>query len=213
MDRNVFTIFLSMSLTVAFTRIVAVETPTWGMWGVFLYFVFRKISYYVADARFADISGSLFRAETVTERMFHLLLGVASLFLFIVAGYYVTTPSAFFLWKSFALLINIFWLVLLMILVDPQKDKNSRLTVRTMFRNFSIINGVEILVCLIAGFWLRGKWEWKGSAFAELEPWVLGLGLGTLFFIMLIDFLLHKYFLFDPTYTCEDTRTAGSSST
>jgi len=207
MDRSVFTIFLSMSLTVAFTRIVNITNPSFGVWLIFFYFVFRKISYYVADARFSDISCDVFKQETVTERMFHLLLGVSSLFLFIVAGYYVTNPSVFFLWNAFALFINICWLVLLLILVDPEKDKNQQLQIRTMFRNFIMINAVEIVFSLTAGLWIKCRWEWQGVNYYDLEPWVLGIGLGTLFFIMLIDFLLHKHFLFDPKYSCSGTTT------
>jgi hypothetical protein len=203
MDKNVTTIFLSMALTIAFTRLVGSTNPTIGMWAIFLYFVFRKISYYVCDIRFSELSANIFKQETTTERMFNLFLGVSTLFMFIVSGYFVIQIDAFFLWQSLALLFNIGWVILLLILIDPVKDKNPKLTVRRMFRNFIIINSIEMIIFLVGGLWLSCKWVINGISDEVISKWILGIVLGTLSFIMLIDFLLHKYFLFDPTYKCD----------
>jgi len=203
MDKNVTTIFLSKALTIAFTRLAGSVSPILPVWFVFSYFVLRKINYFISDVRFADLSKDLFKSGTMTERMFSMILGVATLFLFIVAGYYVIEPYMFFLWTACALLINILWIAVLRILVDPVKDRNPNLTIRTLFKNYIIINAFEILICLVSGLWLSGKWQWPGMTFETIQPWVFGVSLGLLGFIMLLDLLLHKVFLFDYEYKCE----------
>lgn len=205
MDSNVTTIFLSMALTIAFTQLVKLQSPGWEIWVIFFYFAFRKISYYVADVRFNELSLKIFRQETVTERMFNLFFGVSTLFLFIVSGYFVSSPVKFYFWSAFTLLINIAWIILLLVLIDPEKDKNHKLSIRAMFKNFIFINIAEIVIFTISALWLNGQWATKGLTFEEIKPWIFGISLGGLGFIMLIDFLLHKYFLFDPNYSVEES--------
>ena len=150
-----------MALTIAFTRLVEIQSPGWEIWVIFFYFAFRKISYYVADVRFNELSLEIFRQETVTERMFNLFFGVITLFLFIVAGYFITSPVKFYFWSALTLLLNIAWLVLLLVLIDPEKDSNNKLTIRSMFRNFIFINIAEISILIICLLAKRSVDDWR----------------------------------------------------
>ena len=85
MDKNVTTIFLSIALTVSFTQFVSIKEPGPGidLWTIFLYFIFRKVSYYAFDLRFADLSENVYKEETKIARMFNFFFGLSTLFLFI----------------------------------------------------------------------------------------------------------------------------------
>lgn len=200
MDKNVHTVFLSMALTLGLTRMAGEAPHQWPVWLIFAYFILRKTSYFPTDIRFTALAPQLFKPGSLVERMLDLLFGIFTLFLFLVVSYYVVEPRLFFLWYALALFVNIMWLILLYALIDPAQDQHPRLTVREMFRNFAVINGIEVGLCLLVGFWLVGKWQWPGLSYETAEPWIFGLAIGVLVFLMLIDVLIHKEFMFDPDY-------------
>lgn len=203
MDSNVTTIFLSMALTIAFTQLVSAQPAPLSVWILFFYFCFRKCSYYASDVRFNQLSTKIFKKENISERFLHFTFGISTLFLFVVTGYFITEPCKFFLFTALALVINIMWLIMLLLLIDPTFDNNPKLTIRQMFKNFIVINVIEIFICVIGGLWLACKWKWDGMVYMAIQPWVFSLSVGLLVFVMFVDILLHKYFLFDPDYKCE----------
>lgn len=189
-----------MALTIAFTRLVSLEATS-TMWAIYIYFGFRKITYYITDIRFSDLCDDVFIEDSTLTRMFNLFLGVLTLFMFIVSGYYVIAPPTFFILNAITLTINLVWLVLLNNAIDPNKDKNNKLTISRMFKNFMIINIVEILLCVASGVWLDGNYQFNQHPFAEIENVIYIISLGFLFLIMFLDLFLHREFLFNPKYS------------
>lgn len=200
MDVNVITIFLSLALTIAFTRMWDLSPIPITTWMIFFYFCFRRCCCYLAEVRLVTLEPHLLKTDMLFERFAAFAFGIDALFLFVVTGYNVTKPDHFFLWSSLALLVNIIWLIVVLLLVDKANDTNPKLTVREMLRNCLILKGLEAVICLFGGTWLYCKWEWDGMDFSTIQPWVFLLSLGLLVFIIIVEAILHKAFLFDSTY-------------
>jgi hypothetical protein len=201
MDKNVLTVFLSIGLTLAFTRIAALETVPVLVWGFFWYYVIRRITYYVADIRFADLAaGDVFRADSSAERVGNLFLGVVTLFLFAMSGFFVSEPLRFFTWTMITLAFNVFWLFILLRAIDPARDQNPSLTIRRMFKNFIGINVFEIIICAVASLWLVNKWGVGTRPFETIQPWVLTVTLIVLCATMVGDLLFHREFVVATSY-------------
>ena len=201
MDKNVTTIFLSIALTISFTQLATTNNPEYYQWFLFFYFIFRKVGYYAFDVRFADLTETIFKEETKTERMFNFFFGISTLFLFIVTGYFVIEPIKFFFFNSATLFINIFWMIILIIAIDDTKDRNPKLPIKRIFKNFIWINIVEIVFCMTAGLLLKCEFTLDNLPFAETKPYIYLFLVGGLFLIFIVDTVLHKDFLFDPRYS------------
>lgn len=201
MDKNVTTIFLSIALSLSFTQFASIHDANSYQWLIFCYFIFRKVSYYAFDLRFADISEDVFKAETKMARMFNFFFGISTLFLFIVTGYFVIDPIKFFFFNSATLFANIGWIVILLIAIDDKKDRNPTLTVKKILNDFIWINIIEIFICVVAGIIIKSEIQINKLTYAQYEGYVIPISLGILFFIFIIDILLHQDFLFDPKYS------------
>jgi hypothetical protein len=201
MDPNLAIVFVSMALTVAITRLAGETDPTGSSVAICLYFILRRVNYYIIDKKFALMFDSMIKPGREFERIIETYLGVITLFCFLISGFYVIDPKRFFWWTCLALIFNVLWLILVRFLIDGSKDRNKVLRVSELYRNSIVENLAEVAVCLAVAIVLTIEPNHEKLPFQTVASWSIGLGLGILGFIMFFDLVVHRHFLsseYDP---------------
>lgn len=179
---EVFTVFLTMQLTIALMRFMELETPHLHHWFIFIYFIINNIRLFEGDVRVAKKIPSVEKKAVRPYRALSFIVSISSKFMFIIMAYYINSPIKFFGYFSLAILLDTFWIWNLRESIDPKKDTGEP-SLRDVFRSWitlDVIVAVLLVGVCLFGFFSPGK--------PEIVDWAIIIGLIFCYAMLMFDF-------------------------
>lgn len=199
------TLFLGMALVAALHSFRQTNLSLLD-WTVFAYFVFNRFRYFSGSIPWDRAAARCYHSNRGWQRSLAIPLSLTNLFLSVVIAVHINQLLSYLLLSAANLLVATCYLLLeRLVFIDPAKDNGEvkLLDIQTDWIRFNLI---EMVIFLTAAFVYFADSDIKAIlptlAKAPLVDWTFAVSFLLLFFLMILDWLMHHAFLF-ADYTSE----------
>ena len=125
---EIFTIFLTMPLSVAIMQLMNAPKKDICLIGIFLYFIMNSIRFFHGDVHLMeDLKGAQKKEVADSHNACSFFIAIASKFCFLIAAYHINECVAFFAFNGLCFLFDIFWRIILQNTISKQSPNGESL--------------------------------------------------------------------------------------